>query len=78
MGQSSFGTQDRRKAINWAFLSSVASILFSSPYIITLVDLRQVQMASEGVFTATRSQPKAGGVSPSVGSTKELRYSANQ
>ena len=39
---NSFGTQDWRKVINWAFLSSVSSLLYSSPYLITSLDLGPV------------------------------------
>jgi hypothetical protein len=42
--------QDWRKVINWAFLSSVSSLLFSSPYFITSLDLGPVQMASARVL----------------------------
>ena len=50
MGQYCFGTQDLRKVINWACLSSVSSLLFSSPYLITSLDHGPVQMASAGVL----------------------------
>jgi len=51
MGQSSVETHDWRKAINWAFLSSICSLLFSSPYFITVLDLSPVQMAWAWDFT---------------------------
>jgi len=37
---NSFGTQHRRKVINWAFL--LLFLLFSSPYFITSLDLGPV------------------------------------
>jgi len=44
-----FGTRDRRKVINWAFLSSVSSFLCSSPECVTSLDLGRVYMASARV-----------------------------
>ena len=42
------------KVINWVVFSSVSSLLFSSPYFITSLDLGPVQMASARVFTTSR------------------------
>ena len=39
------------KVINWVFLSSVSSVLFTSPYSITSLDLGPVQTASARGFT---------------------------
>jgi hypothetical protein len=66
------------KVINWAFLSSVSSLLSSSPYFITSQDLGPVQMASARVFTTSGSQPSGGGVSRCAGSTERLPYGANR
>ena len=64
----------RGKVINWAFLSSVSSLLLSSPYFITSLDLGPVQMASARVFTTSGSQPSGGGVSPCAGSAERLPW----
>jgi len=49
---------------------SFSSLLFSSPYIITSLDLGPEQMASAWVFTTSGPQPSGGGVSPCAGSAE--------
>jgi hypothetical protein len=73
---NSFGTQHRRRVINWAFLSSVSSLLYS-----ILLYFFGARPSINGVgtgFTTSGSQSMGGGVSPCTGSTERLPYGANQ
>jgi len=51
MSQQSFGTRDRRKSDQLSVPFFSFSLLFSSPYFITTLDVGPVQMASARVFT---------------------------
>jgi hypothetical protein len=55
----------------WMFL---VSLLFSSLYFITSLDLSPVQMASARVFTTSGDKSSGGGVSQGAGSAEWLPY----
>jgi hypothetical protein len=54
------------------------SLIFSSLYFITSVDLGTVQMASARVFTTSGDKSAGGGVSPCAGSAEWLPYGTDR
>jgi hypothetical protein len=63
------GVEIWRTVSLWMFL---LSLLFSSLYFFTSLDLGPVQMASARVFTTSGDKSSGGGVSPCAGSAERL------
>ena len=57
---------------------SFSSLLFSSLYFFTSLDLGPVQMASARVFTTSGDKSSGGGVSPCAGSAEWLPYGTDR
>jgi len=70
-----FGTRHWRRVINWAFLSSVSSLLLC---ILLYFFGSRPGMNGVGMgYTTSRPQAMGGGVSPFAGCTERLPYGAN-